>query len=159
MSSYIADNLWKALNVVLFFVIVYLYAKKPIKEMFEKAYKSLTSKVEEPLAHLLSTREAVSMAKQQVQEAKKISEQIINRQKMLAQEQYTEILQHADMVAKNVEERGKELIEVEANRLKSELLSGMSNILIQKAESKLKELFKDENTEISYVKSKLGRLA
>lgn len=159
MPNYVAENLWKAVNVILFFVLVYAYAKKPIKEMFEKAYKSLTSQVEQPLAHLLSTREAVSMAKQQLQEAKKKQEQIINNQKMLAQEQYKEILEHAKIVAKNVEERGKEMVEVEATRLKSELLSGMSNTLIQKAESKLREVFKDENTEISYIKSKLGRLA
>jgi hypothetical protein len=61
-------------------------------------------------------------------------------------------------VAENIEKMGKEMVEVEANRLKSQLISGLSSSLISKAEVKLKEAFKDEKVEISYIKSRLERL-
>ena len=159
MSNYMFANIWKAVNVIIFFVIVYKYTKKPIKDMFEKAYKSAVKTVEGPLSELLSNREAVSMAKKELEEAKKKYESMIQSQKALIDEQYQEILNHAKIIAQNIELRGKEMVEVETNRLKSELLSSLSTSLITKADSKLKDLFKDEQLEIAYIKSKLGSLS
>ncbi|GAB6078098.1 ATP synthase subunit B family protein [Hydrogenobaculum acidophilum] len=158
MSNYVFENLWKAVNVILFFVIVYKFAGKQLKDMFEKAYKSLIAQVEEPLAKLLSNREAVSLAKQEVAQAKAKYEKALENQRMLAKEQYDEIIAHAKLVAQNIEKMGKEMVEVEANRLKSQLISGLSSSLISKAEDKLKDVFKDEKVEISYIKSRLERL-
>ncbi len=158
MSNYVFENLWKAVNVILFFAIVYKFAGKQLKEMFEKAYKSLIAQVEEPLAKLLSNREAVSLAKQEVAQAKAKYEKALENQRILAKEQYDEIIAHAKMVAQNIEKMGKEMVEVEANRLKSQLISGLSSSLISKAEDKLKDVFKDEKVEISYIKSRLERL-
>jgi len=158
MSNYAVENLWKAFNVILFFVLIYKYFGKQIKDMFLKAYNSLIAQVEGPMAKLLSNREAVSVAKLELQEAKKKYEQAIANQKTLAKEQYDEIIAHAKVVAQNIEKMGKEMVEVEANRLKSQLISNLSTSLISKAETRLKEVFKDEKTEISYIKSRLERL-
>jgi len=59
--------------------------------MFEKAYESLVSQVEEPLSKLLSNREAVSLAKKEVEEARKKYEKALENQRTLAKEQYDEI--------------------------------------------------------------------
>jgi F-type H+-transporting ATPase subunit b len=158
MSNYVFENIWKAVNVILFFALVYKFAGKQIKDMFEKAYKSFVSQVEEPLSKLLSNREAVSLAKKEVEEARKKYEKALENQRILAKEQYDEILSHAKIVAENIEKMGKEMVEVEANRLKSQLISGLSSSLISKAEVKLKEAFKDEKVEVSYIKSRLERL-
>jgi len=158
MSNYVFENIWKAVNIILFFAIVYKFAGKQIKDMFIKAYNSLVAQVEEPLGKLLSNREAVSLAKKEVEQAKIKYEKILENQRVFAKEQYDEIITHAKMIAQNIEKMGKEMVEVETNRLKSQLLSGLSSSLISKAENKLKEAFKDENVEISYIKSKLERL-
>ena len=158
MSNYVFENIWKAVNVILFFVIVYKFAGKQIKDMFEKAYAALVAQVEEPLSKLLSSREAVSVAKQEVEQARAKYQKTIENQKIFAKEQYDEIVAHAKIVAQNIEKMGKEMIEVEANRLKSQLISSISSSLISKAENRLKEVFKDEKVEISYIKSRLERL-
>ncbi len=158
MSNYTIENIWKAVNVILFFVLVYKFTGNQIKDMFEKAYKSFVSHIELPLSKLLSNREALSMAKKEVEEANKKYQKTIENQRIFAKEQYDEIISHAKLVAKNVEKRGKEMVEVEANRLKSELISGLSNSLISKAENKLKVIFQDEQMDIAYIKAKLKRL-
>lgn len=158
MNYSVFDYLWKAFNVILFFVLVWKFFGPKLKEEFNKAYQSISKDIENAKQKLEENKKLLEKANIELQNSKKKYEDILNFNKKVADEEKQEIITHAKEISKRVLERGRENIEREYLKAKSELIHFSGSYVINKAREKLQNIFSTPEKNMFYIEKVIEKI-
>ncbi|MCS6958257.1 MAG: hypothetical protein RMK75_07375 [Aquificaceae bacterium] len=152
------ELLWKGLNILAFLGIVYYFGRKPISEAFRRYFQGLTEKLLSSESELKEAQEELKRAKENLQDAQRRYEKQLRLSQETARTIREEEEKKAQEVAKRVREKAKEVIEIELKKAKEELLRYGAERARNLAVQMLKEGFKEEKVQRSYIEKQLKRL-
>ncbi|HIC97003.1 MAG TPA: hypothetical protein EYP11_01200 [Aquificaceae bacterium] len=152
------ESFWKGFNILLFLGIVYWFGRKPVREAFDRFWKSLTREMDTSEEELKRAREELRKAKEELESAKVRADESIALAKESAEREIKSAEEYAKEVARRVEEKARETVDIELKRAKKELaLYGMLRAE-EVAKELLKKAFEDPSVHRKYMEKQLKAL-
>lgn len=157
-GHHILELIWKGLNILAFLGVVYYFGKKPVLQAFERYFQGLTERLLSSEKELKEAQEELQRAKQSLQDAKRRYEEQLKLAQETAKSIKEEEENKAREVAKRIREKAKEVVDIELKKAKEELLKYGAERAQILAIQMLKESFKEEKVQKTYIEKQLRKL-
>ncbi len=133
------DLLWRTVNFVVFAVILYKLAAKPIKEFFRKRQTDISSEIQDLESQKIKVQKALREAKAQLAAVAAEREQIIQQYIAEGEAEKAKIIAKAEQAAQRLKDMAAMTIAAETKKAAADLKQEIVEAAVQLAEQIVRE--------------------